>query len=460
VQGRVVLILDDILAATGGRLLAAGPEKFAGVSTDSRSIADGELFFALRGENHDGHAYLSSALRKGGGAVVSADHDLSQLNTTGAGRTIIGVDDPLKALQSAAAYRRKRFPGMVVGIVGSNGKTTTKELVAAVLETKYVVHKTTGNLNNHIGLPLSLLRAPEQAEVLVMEMGTNRPGDVRELCEIAQPTVGVVTNIGMEHLQGFGTLEGVRDAELELLPYVGTVVVNGDDDFLMAGVKERFQGKIIFFGINSSHASVRGLGCTTDEQGTRFLLETAMGRIPVDLRLFGMFNVANALAAAAVGAEAGVSLEGIRTGIGAFSGVAMRFSVRRQDGVTWLADMYNANPSSMEVSVRELLRFCHDGRRAVAVLGDMLELGDRAVELHEELGRQLARQGVQVFIGVGPLMKAAVAAFGAGACAADDAVRAAELLRQLVLPEDVVLVKGSRGMRMERVCEAFDVSLT
>ncbi len=138
----------------------------------------------------------------------------------------------------------------------------------------------------------------------------------------------------------------------------------------------------------------------------------------------------------------------------------MRFSVRRQDGITWLADMYNANPSSMEVSVCELLRFCHDGKRAVAVLGDMLELGDRAVELHEELGRQLARQGVRLFIGVGPLMKAAVAAFGAGACAADDAVRAAELLRHHVMPEDVVLVKGSRGMRMERVCEAFGVSLT
>lgn len=455
-----MLILADILAATGGKVLATGPEEFSGVSIDSRSIADGELFFALRGENHDGHAYLSSALQKGGGAVVSADHDLSHLAAAGANRTIIAVSDPLKALQAAAAYRRKRFQGTVIGIVGSNGKTTTKELAAAVLETKYVVHKTTGNLNNHIGLPLSLLRAPERAEVLVMEMGTNRPGDVRELCEIAQPTVGVVTNIGMEHLQGFGTLEGVRDAELELLPYIRTVVVNGDDDFLMAGVKERFQGKIITFGINSPHASVRGLDCTPNAQGTRFLLETATGRIPVDLRLFGMFNVANALAAAAVGAEAGVPLEGIRAGIGAFSGVAMRFSVRRQDGITWLADMYNANPSSMEVSVDELLRFCGEGKRAVAVLGDMLELGDRAGELHEELGRRLARQGVGLFIGVGPLMKAAVAAFGTGACAADDAAQAAELLRQRLLPEDVVLVKGSRGMRMERVCEALGVGLT
>lgn len=455
-----MLILDDILAATGGKLLSAGPEEFAGVSIDSRSIADGELFFALRGENHDGHAYLASALQKGNGAVVSSDYNLSQLDKAGSGRTIIGVDDPLKALQTAAAYRRKKFSGMVVGIVGSNGKTTTKELVAAVLETKYVVHKTTGNLNNHIGLPLSLLRAPEHAEVLVMEMGTNRPGDVRELCEIAQPTVGVITNIGMEHLQGFGTLEGVRDAELELLPYVGTLVVNDDDTFLMAGVKERFQGKIISFGINSPLASVRGLDCTGGERGTRFLIESEMGRILVDFRLFGMFNVANALAAAAVGAEAGVPLEGIRTGIEAFSGVSMRFSVRRHGGVTWLADMYNANPSSMEVSVCELLRFCHDGKRPVAVLGDMLELGDRAVELHEDLGRQLARRGVRLFIGVGPLMKAAVTAFGDGASAADDAVRAADLLRQLLMPEDVVLIKGSRGMRMERVSEAFGVSLT
>lgn len=458
-QGRFVLKLIDIVDATAGAILAEGPQEFAGVSIDSRSIGDGELFFALRGEHHDGHDYLAPALQRAGGAVVARDYDLTLLGNASAGRTVIAVDDPLRALQAAAAYRRSRFQGVVVGVVGSNGKTTTKELISSVLETRFSVHKTTGNLNNHIGLPLSLLRAPEGAEVLVMEMGTNQPGDVRQLCEMARPTIGVITNIGMEHLQGFGTLEGVRDAELELLPFVNTVVVNGDDAFLMDGVKGSFQGKIITFGIDSPHVLVRGSDCEAGDSGTHFALKTSSGQISVDFRLFGAFNVANALAAAAVGSEAGLALPEIRRGLEAFSGVAMRFAVVRQGGVTYLADMYNANPSSMDASVSELLRFRTPGKRAVAVLGDMLELGEHAAELHAELGSRLRIDGVGFFIGVGPLMREAVAAYGDEAFAADDAVQAAEFLRERLQMNDIVLIKGSRGMRMERVCEALNISL-
>lgn len=454
-----VLNCADLLIATGGTLVSEGLQSFRGVSIDSRTIAEGDLFFALKGERHDGHDYVASVLQKAGGVVVSRTYDCSRIPVPSGEKTIIAVDDPGKALQAAAAYRRRQFRGMVVGIVGSNGKTTTKELVAAVLGRRFVVHKTTGNLNNHIGMPLSLLRMSDEAEVLVMEMGTNQPGDVRELCEIAQPTVGVITNIGMEHLQGFGSLEGVREAELEVLPFIETAIVNADDAFLMDGMKGRFQGKILSFGINSEHAAIRGRDCAAREHGTGFVLESSTGNARVELRLFGMFNVSNALAAATAGVEAGLSLDEIRQGIESFAGVAMRFAVVRQGGVTWLADMYNANPSSMDASVGELLRFRAQAKRAVAVLGDMLELGEQSAELHAALGRKLAADGVDLFVGVGPFMKEAVSAYGETALAADDAVQAAALLKDRLQPDDVVLIKGSRGMRMERVCEALGVGL-
>jgi UDP-N-acetylmuramoyl-tripeptide--D-alanyl-D-alanine ligase len=455
-----MLTLDSLHTAVGGRIIQKGPEEFSGVSIDSRTIKDGELFIALRGEHHDGHAFLDAALQKAHGAIVCRDFDCSRLNHTNQHRTIIAVENTLKALQAAASYCRNMFSGHVIGVVGSNGKTTTKELIASVLSTRFIVHKTTGNLNNHIGLPLTLIRAPQHAEILVVEMGTNQPGDIKNLCEIARPTIGVVTNIGMEHLQGFGDLFGVRDAELELLPYVNIIIANADDAFLMHGVKERFQGKIFSFGMQSPAAAVSASACSTGRQGTSFWLETEQGRTLINLKLFGMFNILNALAAAAAGQAAGLLLDEIRTGLESFAGVAMRFSVKKHNDITWLADIYNANPSSMDLAINELMQYKDSGKRMVAVLGDMLELGAQTYELHASLGKRLLQQQIDFFIGVGSHMRAAVNAYGDKACSAADAEEAAEILRRVLRAGDVVLVKGSRGMFMEKIFEALGIPLT
>lgn len=457
-----MMLLEDLIASTGGEIIVRAGEQFSGVSIDSRSIGAGELFFALRGERHDGHDYLADALRKGGGAVIAKDFDRSLIPEPAEPKTIVSVDDTLAALQSWAHAVRRRFSHPVVGVVGSNGKTTTKELIASVLSVRYATHKTDGNLNNHIGLPLSLLRKPDSAEIMVIEMGTNRPGDVRDLCEICSPTIGVITNIGMEHIQGFGSLECVRDAELEILPYIAAAVANADDPFLMDGINGSFRGKITTFGIDSTHADIRASGIEPTPSGTRFVLHEGKESEQVSLQLSGRFNVANALAAAAAGVAVGMTLQEIRTGLEAFAGVRMRFSVTRHENITVLSDVYNANPSSMDAALDELVSYRRGSGgaahcRMVAVLGDMLELGEREAEFHENLGRRLSAEGVALFVGVGPLMRHAVKAFGADAIWAEDALAAARILKPQLSSGDCMLVKGSRGMRMERVCEELGI---
>ena len=457
-----MLSLQDLIASAGGEVIVRAREEFSGVSIDSRTISGDELFFALRGERHDGHSYLRDVLQKGGGAVIARGCDLSSLPHLPANKTVVAVDDPLTALQAWARALRFRFPHEVIGVVGSNGKTTTKELIASVLAVRFAAHKTAGNMNNHIGLPLSLLRKPDAAQIMIMEMGTNRPGDIRELCEIAGPSIGVVTNIGMEHLAGFGSLERVREAELEILPYVHTAIVNADDRFLMDGVKSSFHGKILSFAIDNRDADIRASRIEPTASGTRFVVHLGPESATVDLQLCGRFNVANALAAVAAGSAAGMMLQEIRSGLESFAGVHMRFSVVRHEGITILSDVYNANPSSMDAAVDELVRRCREesgsGRcRMVAVLGNMLELGEREAELHANLGRRLKAEGVEVFIGVGSLMRHAVEAFGPHAEAVEDAPAAARMLMPRLRPGDCLLVKGSRGMRMERFCEELGI---
>ncbi|KAF0181937.1 MAG: UDP-N-acetylmuramoyl-tripeptide--D-alanyl-D-alanine ligase [Nitrospirae bacterium] len=457
-----MLTLADLLAVTGGEALSRGPESFAGVSIDSRTIREGELFFAIKGERHDGHTFLPTVLQQAGGAVIARDFDRASLCHLFQHKSVVAVADPLVAMQLWARLIRLRFMYPVIAVVGSNGKTTTKEFTASVLSVLLSVYKSAGNLNNHIGLPLSLLRKPDTAQIVVVEMGTNRPGDVRELCEIARPDIGIITNIGMEHLEGFGSLERVRDAELELLPYIRTAIVNADDVFLMDGVKSVFRGKIISFGIDNPHADIRGSSLMTTDSGISFILHIGADAAEISLQLAGSFNVANALAAAAAGASLGISIQDIRRGLEAFSGVQMRFSVFLHEGITVLSDVYNANPSSVNAAVDELVRFSRREsdplrRRMVAVLGDMLELGDREAAYHFDVGSRLKTEGVDLFIGVGTRMRHAVAAFGENAVSAGDASDAVRILRPLLRKGDCMLIKGSRGMRMERVCEGLGI---
>ncbi len=448
-----MLKLKDILDATGGTLVSGGADQFKGISIDSRTIKEGELFIPIKGERFDGHDFVEEGLKTCAGALVCRQWT-GRINS-GDGKTIIRVDDTLQALQAIARFIRKGFRGPVVAIVGSNGKTTTKELISSILGTRFKVLKTEGNLNNHIGMPLCMTRADEETGAMVLEMGTNRPGDVDLLCRIASPDIGVVTNIGFEHLEGFGSLEAVRDAELEILPYLGKVVLNGDDDFLIGGVSLKFKGPIVTFGIGNEENDVTASDIEAAGAGSRFVLHFSGSAVAVESKLSGRFNIYNSLAACAAAHTLGIGSDKIKEGLEAFGGVRMRFEIRKVRGVTYLYDVYNANPSSMKASIDELAGMA-GMTRTIAVLGDMLELGEYGVSAHREIGEILSSLGVAHLIAVGPLMKEAVSRFGRNAIATESPEEAGAELAKLVREGDVVLIKGSRGMKMEKVMEVIE----
>ncbi|MEW6585249.1 MAG: UDP-N-acetylmuramoyl-tripeptide--D-alanyl-D-alanine ligase [Nitrospirota bacterium] len=449
VESRLVgkMTIEDLIAATQGEILAQGPLVFSGVSTDSRTIQEGELFVPLKGKTFDGHDYLLKALERGSGAVVSRKQDVFP-----DGKTILRVKDTLRALQDIAHHMRLARDIPAVAITGSNGKTTTKELVAGVLGTERHVLKNAGNLNNQIGLPLSLTRITDEDEVIVLEMGASAPGDIRELCNVAAPNCGVLTNINYTHLQGFKDLTTIRKTKLELLEYVDTVVANADDLFLMEGIKKSgFRGKIIGYGINHD-ADVRAMDIRLHEIGSSLVLQFSGDEaVEVSPKISGMFNIYNILAAASVGHLFGIAPIHIRQAVESFSGVPMRLKVKEMSGMIIVRDVYNANPASMEAAIREMVRIRKG--RTIAVLGDMLELGVYAEEAHQKIGRLLSDLSVDIFIAVGPLMFIASSEFHGHVFIARDSDEADKLLRNTFRSGDTVLIKGSRGMSMERVLD-------
>ncbi|HBU05102.1 MAG TPA: UDP-N-acetylmuramoyl-tripeptide--D-alanyl-D-alanine ligase [Nitrospiraceae bacterium] len=445
-----ILTVEDVINATGGRIVYknGNSHPFTGASIDSRTIGDGEMFVALRGVRFDGHDFIYKALERGSGALVNfppAEHLK--------GKAIIYVKNTLSALQDIARYVRMRSNIPVIGITGTNGKTTTKELTASILSTKYRVHKNTGNLNNHIGLPLSLIKLRTDDEAIVLEMGASSPGDIRELCGIAAPDCGVVTNIGPGHLEGFGSLEAVRNTKLELLDTVKKIVVSADDAFLMQGVSG-YQGEVLTFGIENK-ADVFAKDIRIKDRGSDFMLCFGEGNcVEVNLNLPGAFNVYNALAAAAVGQIFDTELRDIKTGLESFKGVPMRLEIKELFGATVISDVYNANPSSMEEAIKELVRLKKG--RAIAVLGDMLELGAYAEEAHRKIGEWMSALPIDVFIGVGPLMAIAHSEFvktGRQSFSVSTSEEAGRILTGLCREGDTIVVKGSRGMGMEKVLE-------
>ncbi len=452
----------DIKAATGGMVFNDSSKPFTGVSIDSRTIIDGELFIALKGETHDGHDFVSDALKNGSGAIIEKqrfERDKMFLDS----KPLIVVEDTLKALHNLASYIRSRFHGNVFAVAGSNGKTTTKELLSSILSTRLDVLKTTGNYNNHIGMPLCICRMNDGNQAMVLEMGTNMPGDIDNLCGIAKPDTAVITNIGYEHIEGFGSLEKVRESELEILPHIKNVVVNSDDWFLMDGINKKYKGKITKFGIQSTSADVIVRDIDFREDYTGFFVESGESSIFVKSRLLGLFNVYNCLAAAATAITAGFDLKAIKTGIESFGGVRLRFELKRRGGITFLNDVYNANPSSMEASVMEMMRFIEPSKtapkkykRAIVVLGDMLELGDYSITAHKNLGKWLSSLPVDIFIGVGEMMAYALSAFSGEGSSFETSDAAGERLHGILKEGDIILIKGSRGMKMENVLAAVE----
>jgi UDP-N-acetylmuramoyl-tripeptide--D-alanyl-D-alanine ligase len=442
-----MMTVEDILTATGGRVISSNSHAFTGIAIDSRTIREGELFVALKGSRSDGHNFVGAALEKGNGALVSLEQIAPVKN-----KTIIFVHDTLKALQDIARHMRSKRDIPVVAVTGSNGKTTTKELIASILGTQYRVLKNTGNLNNHIGLPVSLTRISDADEVVVLEMGASNSGEIKALCDIADPDYGVLTNISPAHLEGFGDIETVRKTKLELLDYAGVAVVNADDAFMMEGIRESgFQGLIVRYGISNS-ADVSASNISLHEKGSVFLLHLGADEVfEVSPKVSGMFNIYNLLAAASVGKLFAVDPGNIKKAIDSFTGVPMRLEFKDLDGMKIISDVYNANPASMEEAVKELGRIKRG--RAIAVLGDMLELGPYGDDAHRRIGRLLSSLKTDIFIAVGTLMGAAASEFQGDVYTLKTSEEAGRLLKKLWQRGDSILIKGSRGMHMEKVLE-------
>ncbi len=444
------------------------PEKrtFTGVSTDSRTVARGELFVALRGENFDGNRFVARAFRRGAAAAIVD----SRAGRRGAGKhPVIVVRDGVKALGALAALYRRKFSLPVIAVAGSNGKTTAKEMIASVLSKKFRVLRTSGNLNNEIGVPLTLFGIRRGHEVAVIEIGTNHFGEVKRLARIAAPTHGIITNIGGEHLRYFRDLDGVARAEGELYDYLeeqgGTVFVNADDPRLRrmsermlkrmkrstGRLAEKGRVRITRYGFTGPGRAVRGGAVSVDQRGRPEFSVQPRTKNPFRVRMSvpGTHNASNGLAAAAVGLEFGVGRKSVCTALSCFRAVGKRMETVRAGGVTILNDTYNANPASVESALETLSLFTGRGKKIV-VLADMLELGADAAKEHMKIGRRIAKLGFRPLFCYGPMAKRYCRGSGRGRHFDDKRALAREL-RKTARRGDVVLVKGSRGMKMEEI---------
>jgi UDP-N-acetylmuramoyl-tripeptide--D-alanyl-D-alanine ligase len=419
-----------------------------GWSVDTRTLSPGDLYFALRGPNHDGNAYAALALEKGATAVV--------VENPMPGDNVLMVPDSLAALQSLATWAREHWGGRVVGVTGSAGKTTVKDAIAHLLAVEMPVGKTVGNLNNHVGVPLSILRLPDEARVGVLEMGMNHAGEIRALAAIARPDIGVVTNVGYAHVEAFDSIDGVALAKRELIealdPRTGIAVLNADDPRVLR-FREIHAGRTITFGLSDA-ADVRATDLAFTDQNTSFRADD----VDFYTTLAGRHGVLNLLAGMAVARAFEIPLERLRDAVATFTIGKMRGERLEHNGIIIWNDSYNSNPEAVHAML-DVLRST-PARRHIAVLGEMLELGHAAEFLHRQAGRCAAESGLD----------ALVAVQGAARFMAEEAVRAGlpphsvhffersdgaagEFVRQLAQPGDAILFKGSRGVEIERMME-------
>jgi UDP-N-acetylmuramoyl-tripeptide--D-alanyl-D-alanine ligase len=443
--------LQDAAQAVGGRLVG-DDRPYDAVSTDSRTLKPGALFVALRGPNFDGGEFVAAAAAAGAiGALVErvVPHALPQ----------VVVPDALRALQTLGQAWRADFTLPIVAIAGSNGKTTTKEMAAAILSRMGLVMATQGNLNNHIGVPLTLMRLDPSHRSAVVEMGANRIGDVAELVRLARPTVGLITNAGAEHLEGFGNLDGVAQGEGEMVSCLdpgATAVINADDAYAGYWLKVATARRIITFGVHAAADFMAKDSVQTIERGefvTRFTLECPLGQRSITLKAGGAHNIGNALAAAGAASAAGASLEDIALGLADFRAVAGRLQLKAGARDSWIIDdSYNANPSSVRAGL-EVLRSLPGA--TWLVLGDMAELGEYAEDSHAHMGSYARECGIKRLFALGPQSARAVEAFGSGAEWFADAESLTRRLQAELVPGVTVLIKGSRINRLERVVQAL-----
>ncbi|HWM93348.1 MAG TPA: UDP-N-acetylmuramoyl-tripeptide--D-alanyl-D-alanine ligase [Thermoanaerobaculia bacterium] len=442
------LTADEIARATGGRIVSGDPGKeCAGAAIDSRKIQGGEIFFALPGTRTDGHRFVSTAAAAGAGAAVVQEEVAAP-----EGVVVIRVEDTLKALQDLARHARSAgVPKKLVGITGSAGKTTTKELLAAMLGSRFRTSKTIGNLNNLIGFPLSLLNVPDGTEWMVAEMGMSTAGELRELSLMGRPDAAVFTVVRPVHLEFFANVQEIAEAKSELLAGLapgGPVIANADDPEV-ARIARRHGEGVVWYGIESeADVRLRDLAPGPEGIGSRFRLEAGGESVDVSLPLHGLYNAENCLAAAACSWSLGLSLKEIAEAVRDVKPASMRGVVHR-GRFTVVDDSYNSNPSAVAKALEGAALL--PGKRRVAILGDMRELGPEGPRFHRESGELAARLGFSPILGVGELSRELVAGAGTDAHWVPDAASAAEWAAQEVREGDLVLVKASRGVGLEAV---------
>ncbi len=462
------LPLEQIAQWTGAQLATphgATPVEATGYSIDTRTLAPGDLFFAIRGERFDAHDFVAQALEKGACAAVIASAKARDLLPEGHAHPLLLVEDPLLTLQTLAAAVRRHWGGRVVAVTGSAGKTTTKEAIAAVLATQFRVLKSKGNLNNHFGLPLQLLKLSLEDEVAVVEMGMSAAGEIAALCQIASPDWGVVTNVGNAHAEGFGDgIAGVARAKYELVAGLSpqareraVAFLNADDPYVSQFGRD-FPGRAVYYATKSVSAAVADVHAEEIQElgpaGSRFRVVTADdGSAAVHLALLGRHNVLNSLAAIAVGMQGGIPLARCVEAIASLKPEDKRGEVMEWHGATIINDCYNSNPEALQSMIRTLAAV--PAERRILVAGEMLELGRRAAHLHRECGEAAVQAGIDVVIGVRGLAQEIVSAAEAAGQSKTKAIfvetpqAAGEWLKQNLKPGDAVLLKASRGVRLE-----------
>ncbi|HXM32760.1 MAG TPA: UDP-N-acetylmuramoyl-tripeptide--D-alanyl-D-alanine ligase [Chthoniobacterales bacterium] len=450
------LSLAQIAKLAGGSISADDTSVIVSrISTDSRTLKAGDLFVPLRGENFDGHRFVEQAAERGAaGAMVEENWK----GSTPKNFALIRVPDTLAAYQNLAANYRRSLSLKVIAITGSNGKTSTKDFVAAIFARGFRVTKTEGNFNNHVGLPQTMLTATSSDQIAVWEIGMNHPGEIAALAKLVAPDAAIITNVGLAHIEFMGSREAIaaeKGALAEAVDVGGTVILNGDDAF-SESIAQRTRAKVILAGIENG--AVLATDVSQSATGCEFTILEGAHRCRAQLPVPGIHMVQNAMLAIAAGRAFGLSLEECAAGLASTPLTKARLQIKEINGIQFIDDSYNANPDSMKAALRTLVELDADGRR-VAVLGQMNELGEESERSHREVGETAAALGIDELFAVGATgATIAHAAQRAGlekSSAVDSPEEAARRLSETAAPGDLILVKGSRSARMERVLEAF-----
>jgi UDP-N-acetylmuramoyl-tripeptide--D-alanyl-D-alanine ligase len=448
--------LEDIVRAVGGMVLKKEKEVFAAISTDSRTIGKGELFVPIVGRSFDGHAFIDAALkRSGAGTLCRVD---SPVSLAEAGGTIILVEDTNQALLDLARFRRDTLSGAFISITGSNGKTTTKEILAAMMKKRYSVHCNEKNLNNLIGVPMSILSIDGDPDVCILELGTNMPGEIKKLAVATDPDVSLITNVNPSHLEGLTSIEGILEEKLDLFRYTresGKVFVNIDDPGI-AGRRHEAGRTAVTFGIENNADFRLVVAEDLGWEGSDVVITSPVGTIGARTRLLGRHNLYNILAAAAVASTMGVDNGLIAEAIEEFLSYDKRFQpATSPKGYVIIDDTYNANPSSMRWAIATLAALPATGKR-MAILGGMKELGDKSALYHRELGVYLREAGLGLTVLLGEETKDTMAELGGKPAAHfDNKEDLIGYVTSRANPGDTILVKGSRAFKMEEIVEAL-----